>query len=389
MSVFKSLLLVAFGAFILVIQAQNTNSFKDSPTRIGILLPYQSQFQKTSELTELMLDYSAGFTMALEDLKSEGFPVNAMVDYYDSDPSDSTPINNKLIKSTLATLATKNYDVLIGPVYEQNFKTFSSASIPRPQLHVSPLKYLETKGLGATFNFFLSDSLKAKAVAHTVGLAFNKYTIFIITDGKPNNTLKAESMKSSIDLLRGNKSTKIIGLKANGTLSINKKDSCVLIVCSEDTKYRGLVSAAVETHTNSWVIGDISWFEDKRFYQNQNQYNCLYPTVNYVDLTDSLSVDFAKRYFRKELTEPSRFSYIGYDQARYLLSNYMYSQWENFGQKSASSNNQQNKVIYYGLINNISTTGFVKKDSLEWARILNVGVRLVRIDNDMSMLYKP
>ncbi|MFN5889380.1 MAG: hypothetical protein ACK448_03205, partial [Bacteroidota bacterium] len=92
MSVFKSLLLVAFGAFILVIQAQNTNSFKDSPTRIGILLPYQSQFQKTSELTELMLDYSAGFTMALEDLKSEGFPVNAMVDYYDSDPSDSTPI---------------------------------------------------------------------------------------------------------------------------------------------------------------------------------------------------------------------------------------------------------------------------------------------------------
>jgi hypothetical protein len=108
-----------------------------------------------------------------------------------------------------------------------------------------------------------------------------------------------------------------------------------------------------------------------------------------VDLTDSLSVDFAKRYFRKELSEPSRFSYIGYDQARYLLSNYMYSQWENFGQKSASSNNQQNKVIYYGLINNISTTGFVKKDSLEWARILNVGVRLVRIDNDMSMLYKP
>jgi hypothetical protein len=360
----------------------------NSPTRIGILLPFQSQYQKNSELTDLMLDYSGGFILALLVLKEEGYPLKVSVDYYDSDPSDSTPINNKLIKSTLATLTAKKYDVIIGPVYEQNFKTFSTAAIPQPYLHVSPLKYLDVKGLGTTFNFFLSDSLKARAVAHTIGLVFNRYNIFIITDGKPTNTIKAESMKSTLDALRSNKSTKIIGLKNNIPLTINKKDSCVLIVCSEDTKYRNLVSPAIENHTSSWIIGDLSWFEDKRFYQNQNQSNCLYPTVNYVAVTDSLSIDFAKRYFRKELVEPSRFSYIGYDQARYLLSNYMYSQWENFGLKT-SINNQNNKVIYYGLINNISTSGFAKKDAGEWFRIMNVGIRLVKIENDMSMLFKP
>jgi hypothetical protein len=66
----------------------------------------------------------------------------------------------------------------------------------------------------------------------------------------------------------------------------------------------------------------------------------------------------------------------------------MYSQWENFGLK-ATTNNPQNKVIYYGLINNISTTGLMKKDPVEWARIMNVGIRLVKIENDMSMLFKP
>ena len=371
-----------------IVHAQTEKLTPNSLTRIGVLLPFQSQYQKNSELTELMLDYAAGFNLALDDLKAEGFPLDVTVDYYDSDPSDSIPINNKLIKSTLATLGNKKYDVIIGPVYEQNFKTFSSATIAQPYLHVSPLKYLEVKGLGTTFNFFLSDSLKAKAVAHTVGLAFTRYNIYIITDGKPTNTIKAESMKATLDALRGNKSAKIIGLKNGTPLTINKKDSCILIVCSEDTKYRGLVSPAIENHTSSWIIGDLSWFEDKRFYQNQNQSNCLYPTVNYVDLTDSLSIDFAKRYFRKEFTEPSRFSYIGYDQARYLLSNYMYSQWENFGLK-ASTNTPHNKVIYYGLINNISTSGWLKKDPTDWARIINVGIRFVKIENDMSMLFKP
>ena len=365
---------------------QTSESSTSGPVNIGVLLPFQSQYQKPSELTEFMLDYVAGFNLALEDLKAEGFPVSAKLFYFDSDPSDSIPINNKLIQATIANLATRPYDMLIGPVYEQNFKTFSKVNLPKPYLHVSPLKFLETRGLGTTFNFFLSDSLKSKAVAHTVGLSFSKFNVYIITDGKPTNTLKAESMKAELDKIRGNKACKIIGIKNNGVLSINKKDSCVLIVCSEDTKFRGIASSAIVSHPNSWIIGDLSWFEDKRFYTNQNQSNCLYPTVNYVDVSDSLSVDFAKRYFKKELCEPSRFSYIGYDQAKFLLSNYMLSQWE-FTQKAATSS--QPKEIYYGLINNISASGFMKKDTVESVRIMNYGIRLVKIDNDLSALFKP
>jgi len=366
--------------------AQSSTETIKAPAKIGILLPFQSQFQKPSELTDLMLDYAAGFNMALDDLKAEGFPIMAMVDYFDSDPSDSIPINQKLIKNTLSTLSQKKFDLIIGPIYEQNFKTFSATNIPTPLLHISPLKYIESKGLGSKFNFFLNDSLKLKALAHTVNNTFNRHSIFIVTDGKPTNSAKAESIKMLIDQQRGNKHCKIIGAK-NGVFSLNKKDSCVIIVCSEDTKFRGIASSAISSHSYSWIVGDLSWFEDKRFYQNQNQSNCLYPTVNYVEISDSIAVDFSRRYFQREMTEPSRFSYIGYDQARFLMSNYMYSNWETWIESASSS---ANKFMYYGLINNISTQGFTtKKNQPEDVKILNLGLRLVVIDNDVSYLFKP
>lgn len=160
-----------------------------------------------------------------------------------------------------------------------------------------------------------------------------------------------------------------------------RRDSLILSVCSEDIKLRIPISKEIESteFNHSYIIGDISWFEDSRFYTSQNQYNCLYPTINYVDIIDSCSIDFAQRFYKKNLSEPSKFAYIGYDQAKFLLNNFLlYNKHLEVAEKPR---------IEYGLINNFSLSkSLLKSDDATW---INAAVRLVRIDNNMSELFKP
>ena len=141
----------------------------------------------------------------------------------------------------------------------------------------------------------------------------------------------------------------------------------IISICSEDIKLRLPISREIESAelNHSYVIGDISWFEDSRFYTSQNQFNCLYPTVNYVDIVDSSSIDFAQRFFKKNLTEPSKFAYIGYDQAKFLLNNFLlYNKHLEIAEKSR---------IEFGLINNFSLSkAFTKFDDATW---MNAAVR--------------
>ena len=387
---YSSLILVGMFTFPLATAQVSSKKLGDTsmetPISIGVLLPYQAQYLKQTEFTNLMLDYTTGFNMALEDMQKSGFKFTALVDFWDTDPSDSLPgLQGPVYEKQLALqLNKKAYDILIGPVYEKSFQSYTSLINPKPHLWVSPLREIKiTNGLPQV-NLFMSDSLKPIAVAKTVVLTFPNHRHCIVTDGSSSAKKKGTIMETVLKKeLKKGKNVSVHTYK-NGVFTPplpKKKDSLIISVCSEDIKLRLPISKEIESAeiNHSYVIGDISWFEDSRFYTSQNQFNCLYPTINYVDIVDSSSIDFAQRFFKKNLAEPSKFAYIGYDQAKFLLNNFlMYNKHLEIAEKSR---------IEYGLINNFSLSkSFTKFDDATW---INAAVRLVRIDNNMSELFKP
>lgn len=358
----------------------------ETPISIGVLLPYQAQYFKQTEFTNLMLDYTTGFNMALEDMQKSGFKFTALVDFWDTDPSDSLPgLQGPAYEKQLAAqLNKKAYDLLIGPVYEKSFQSYTSLINPKPNLWISPLREIKnTNGLPQV-NLFMSDSLKPLAVAKTEALTFPNHRHCIIVDGSNSAKKKGSIMETVLKKeLKKAKNVSVHTYK-NGVFTPalpKRRDSLILSVCSEDIKLRIPISKEIESteFNHSYIIGDISWFEDSRFYTSQNQYNCLYPTINYVDIIDSCSIDFAQRFYKKNLSEPSKFAYIGYDQAKFLLNNFLlYNKHLEVAEKPR---------IEYGLINNFSLSkSLLKSDDATW---INAAVRLVRIDNNMSELFKP
>lgn len=365
---------------------QSFASKEETPISIGVLLPYQAQYFKPTEFTNMMLDYTMGFNMALDDMQKSGFKFTALIDFWDTDPSDSIPgLQGTVYEKQLASnLNKKSYDILIGPVYEKSFQSYTQLISQKPNLWISPLRYVSNSNGLPQINMFLADSMKSIAVAKTVGLTFPNHRHCIVMDGSNSAKKKAIAMESVLKKEIHKAKNVSVHTYKNGIYTPplpKRRDSVILSVCSEDIKLRIPLSKEIESveFNQSYIIGDISWFEDSRFYTSQNQFNCLYPTVNYVDIMDSSSIAFAKNFYKQNNSEPSKFAYIAYDQAKFLLSNYLlYNKHIELLDKPR---------IEYGLINNFSLTR--NFDKSKEATLINAAVRLVRIDNNMSELFKP
>jgi hypothetical protein len=75
---------------------RSKNEQAQGPLRIGIALPFHASGTKQNALSDAMLDYYLGLKLAFQELEAEGFKANVTV--YDTEPTDSLPLNQLAIK---------------------------------------------------------------------------------------------------------------------------------------------------------------------------------------------------------------------------------------------------------------------------------------------------
>ncbi len=365
--------------------------------KIGIALPFHGGLSKTNKLSDAMLDYYAGFKIAMSELELEG--LNAEVSVWDTEPNDSIPLNELALESIVSSPNFANRDVVIGPVYGENFtdviKTIHNSSTPYPKLWISPLTYITPteikeshiaentdfneintdaiRSFYPNLNFFIPDSLRFRALANAVASQFSTYRICLIVDG--SNPSKAKSTLYKSIIANTHSSTVSIHSWINGKLtpSLPNQDSLVLAVCIESANERVPLGKLLKNRLSSWIIGDLSWFTDKHFYPGINDEFCLFPTVNFIDFHNVDCVDFTRNYFNIQHSEPSKYAFIGYDHGIFLAYAVM-----------AFGNNFMESLpdaTYEGLISNINIKSGINA-------YCNFGIRFIKIPDETPHLFE-
>lgn len=300
------------------------------PLRIGIALPFHSKSEKANPLTDAMMDYYLGLKLGFSELEAEGFQANVSV--WDTEPTDSLPLNKIALSNLVKSENFRDQQVLIGPVYEDNFKAISQHSgliwKTTPSVWVSPMAYVKpsmSKGKGPypNVNFFINDTLRYKSVAKNIVGMFPKHRICIVIDADKNNKLKGNIYKAVMQKL----TTKLVTVHVlkNGVLTpaLPKRDSIVMAACIPDATLRVSLEKLIEKRQQCWLVADLGWFEDKRHYTGLNDPLCIYPTVNFTDFHDQATLEFSRKFFTTYGFEPSRFGFIGYDQGKFLGYSFM------------------------------------------------------------------
>jgi hypothetical protein len=349
------------------------------PLRIGIALPFHAQGEKANPLSDAMMDYYLGLKLGFAELEQDGFQANVMV--WDTEPTDSIPLNKLKINTLIGKNSFKEQDIMIGPVYEQNFKELvqhpSMEWKTPPAVWVSPMGYIKpmsSKGKGPfpNLNFFINDTLRYKSVAKNIAGMFPKHRICIVIDADKNSKLKGNMYKAVMQKATS-KLVTVHTLK-NGVLTpaLPKRDSIVMASCISDPTLRVAMEKLFEKRQQCWLVADLGWFEDKRYYSGLNDVMCIYPTVNFTDFHDTATISFSKKFFQTYGFEPSRFGFIGYDQGKFIGYSSMA-----FGPSFLSS---LPDATYEGLINSIH----IKKGGTS---PYNDGIRFVIIFEDTPHIF--
>lgn len=349
------------------------------PLRIGIALPFHAKNEKPNPLTDAMMDYYLGLKLAFGELEAEGFQANVSV--WDTEPTDSLPLNKLALADLVKNENFRDQQIMIGPLYEESFKALSQHSglvwKSAPNAWISPMAYVKpgmSKGKGPypNLNFFINDTLRYKSVAKNIVGLFPKHRICIVIDGDKNSKLKGNMYKAVMQKL----TTKLVTIHVlkNGVLTpaLPKRDSIVMASCIPDATLRIAMEKLIEKRQQCWLIADLGWFEDKRYYTGLNDPLCIYPTVNFTDFHDQATINFSKTFFATYGFEPSRFGFIGYDQGKFLGYSCMA-----FGPGFLSA---LPDATYEGLINSIHfKTGGTAP--------FNDGIRFVMIYEDTPHLF--
>lgn len=278
--------------------------------RIGLLLPFKSGGPKTP-VSEAMLDYYEGFTMAAASLEQEG--LKARIYVFDTE-KDSSALETLLEHPDLPKM-----NMIVGPVYEKGLKPLEDFCAARKITLISPLKYYYPSSTGTIINFFTPDTVRMIQVLRKAHSAFPKHRIYIVQDAN------AASKNNAAMLLRTAKSLKINNVKlvtlTGTTLSpvINRTDSIVLISAIGALSAKNPLNNFLKAKKKSWLFAAIEWHGALKNSSSLDEPKIIYPEMTLLRPGDTTTRVFADEYYDQYYSDPSIYAYIGYDQANYLL----------------------------------------------------------------------
>lgn len=334
--------------------------------RIALLLPFKSEGSQNT-LTEAMLDYYEGFKMATSYLENEGLRLKLYV--FDSE-KDSGSMDEILAHSDL-----KKMDIIVGPVYEKNLVAVEKICAKHRILLVSPLKYYVPQETNSeVINFFAPDSLRLGSIAEKCGRLYPKHRIYVVQDNTKKSQTDAALMRKELKELRLPFVKTATLINGKFTSPLVNSDSIILISAIATKDVKTTLIKAVKNRYQSYVVAYLDWNSSIGSTFEMNEPQMVYPEVNFVSYHDTFASAFRTQFYDQFYGEPSKYAFIGYDQATYLCYGLM-----TFGRNFSR---HLPEAEFRGLIN-------VIRLSLTDKGILNLGLNYLQIIEEERLEFAP
>jgi hypothetical protein len=278
--------------------------------KIALLLPFKSTGNHTA-VGEAMLDYYQGFVMGAKKLEEEGF--KAKIEVFDSE-KDSAALENLLQYGTL-----DDANLIVGPVYPDKMAPVEQYCHGKGITLISPLKYYRPYYAGTGLvNFFTPDSIRVRAAFEKSIQLFPKHRFYIISDAGAESKKDAARVKSIAKQLGFNQ-IKFVTL-TNGKLStpINRSDSFIIFNTIDKISVKPDLEKLIKNKKQSWIIAHHDWHGTYRTIVNKDEPGILYPEVTVNTPGDTTAIEFENRYYETYFSDPSKYAFIGYDQALFM-----------------------------------------------------------------------
>jgi len=284
--------------------------------------------------SKFAIEFYNGFMLALDSISTDSSKFKVYV--YDTKGNDTSRTKELLLKPEMA-----EHDIIVGPLYYNNFKQVVSFAQANKIPVVSPIKQSNKVLLGNEYVFkaipsksttikqvctLLVDSFKTEnLIAVEYEKSKEKSLVDLCVKSYDNKilTLEDTTIYSSIKTLKINTNVADIvsNLKAN-------KNNVIFVPVSSQTFVTNLFSDLATTLNKKdyedykiTLIGLEEWakFEniDLEYYQKLNVHYC---STRFVDTQDSLTNVFIKDYIKKTETYPSNNTLLGFDLAYYFGS---------------------------------------------------------------------
>jgi hypothetical protein len=276
--------------------------------RIALILPFASK-RRRKNLSEVMLDYAAGFKMGLKKLEAEGLKCKLYV--FDND-KDSAYIDVILKHPDMPKM-----DLIVGPIYDEDVAKTNAFCAKFGITLVNPLRYFDNKNSNHTMiNFFPSDAQQMKAVAKKLVMKYPKHVFYVAKDITVGSENLAKSAREELKLANVTVGNDLV--LSNGVLDgkIWRTDSVIVISASLSDEMQDILNTTLMNMPSSFGVAH---FDKNKSIKTPKLYGkILFPDLYNYDKSDSTSHQFYTNFYKQQYGAPSKYGSIGYDQSTYL-----------------------------------------------------------------------
>lgn len=276
--------------------------------RIALILPFASKGRRKN-LSEVMLDYAAGFKLGLKKLEAEGLKCKLYV--FDNE-KDSAYIDVVLRHPDMPKM-----DLIVGPIYDEDVAKTNAFCAKYGITLVNPLRYFNNNNSGHTMiNFFPSEAQQMKAVAKKLVMKYPKHVFYVAKDLTEGSETLAKSAREELKLANVTVGNDLV--LSNGVLDgkIWRNDSVIVISASLSDEMQDILNTTLLNMPSSYGVAH---FDKNKGIKTPKLYGkMLFPDLYNYDKSDSTSHQFYTNFYKQQYGAPSKYGSIGYDQSTYL-----------------------------------------------------------------------
>jgi hypothetical protein len=312
-------------------QQANGNTLKPGPkvSTISLLLPFGLDHlspgtpynNATLKEADIALGYYRGFKLGLDSLTAQGYNYKLLVfDSRDEKAQAHSLAYNPAIRTS---------DLIVGPVFPDGVKTFSSTYTNARQPIVSPLSAASPAAYKNPQLITIVPPLEyhAWSAAKYINDKLKPQKVFILRSGFSDENEYVIPFKKAIDSL-SKKRIKIISLTVvHGQLNalipqLSVTDKNVFVIPASDQHFLTITLRALDTLSSSYpvtVIGHPNWINYSFLKADLLQRLDTHITsAEHINYKAANTVAFMRRYRDTYHTEPTVYSIKGFDEALYL-----------------------------------------------------------------------
>lgn len=336
-------------------------------------LPKAAAGQKYSaadlKKANMSVEYYQGFKLALDSLTGTG--ANYKLQIFDT-KDDAAQAHSLAYNPQL-----RSGDLIIGPVFPEDIKTFTSVlTAPRKPI-VSPLSPASPLTFKNQNLVTMTPPLEyhAKGAASFVVNKLRPKKVFILASGFSDEKLYTSPFKRTVDSLSKRKVPVVTTVITRGNLTpllaqLSPTDQNIFVVPSTKQAFLLVIMHSLDTLSKKFpvtVIGHPNW--EKYSFLKASQLQRLHTYITSSDKVNYKSGQtnmFLRSYRRAYHAEPSDFAIKGFDQGMY------------FGElltRDDDSFQKPEQTDYTGIHNSFH---FVKRPGLGW---VNTHVDVLRYEN--------